>query len=524
MEKFSIIDKSIQVYSDDVVNRAELQSVEAWSTKERTENNRLARIIRAEKNFWEFDRFYFTPNMYTDGYAKPCQMHRDLVKQFDVPGVHINIAPRKHGKTVTLKKAMIWQFLTGKLDVGMVFSESLYPNATDMLKDIADLIKENERILYDYNPVFKESNSEQFQFRTMAKSTEHFWRYCAAFSEGRSTRGYIRKFNRPLKGFGDDIETLTSSFGNEPVKKRIELIGEAFSTLRDGGTIIVAGNDVDRRGAMHRLRTEQEQNVIAPHWHVNVWKAWDKKPLWKERYPARNETEIKAMLKPRNEADYQTTFQMNPTLPEGTFFKLREFHFIDEIPQDAKGVVYVDPNLSKKKQGDTTAMTCLLWSPSLMKKIVARVRCKSFSDSNELLNAVLALRFTIPGVRAIGFDGNVSQESTWTNNIRNWCKIKNAPFPRVNYYRFHVDDLAKNTQGDWDDDNFVFMRNCFNDDEGHEWLMQVLAFEGKKANKTDDAPDSLICADEMLTELHFNKRRGDRVVSTSLSMGSKYKF
>jgi hypothetical protein len=524
LEKFSVINKSIQTFSDDVSNKAELQAVEAWPTKERTENKRLARIVRAEKNFWDFDKFYFTPNMYSDGYAKPCNMHRELVRQFDIPGVHIDLAPRKHGKTVTLKKASIWQFLTGQLDVGMVFSESLYPNATDMLKDIAELIKENERILHDYNPVFKESNAEQFQFRTMAKGTEHFWRYCAAFSEGRSTRGYIRKFNRPLKGYGDDIETLTSSFGKEPVKKRIELIGEAFSTLRDNGTIIVAGNDVDRRGAMHQLRIEQEEGVIARHWHVNVWKAWSKKPLWKARYPATNESQIKLMLKPRNEADYQTTFQMNPTLPEGTFFKLREFHYIDEIPRDARGVVYVDPNLAKKKQGDTTAMTVLLWSPSLLKKIVARVRCKSFSESNELLDIALALRLTIPGVRAIGFDGNVNQESAWTNNIRNWCRIKKAPFPRVHYYRFHVDDLAKNTQADWKDDNFVFMRNIFNDDEGHEWLMQVLAFDGKKANKTDDAPDSFICADEMLNQLHLCKRKGDQIIRPSISINANYSF
>jgi len=524
LENFSVIEKSIKVFGEDVAQKAELQSVEGWETKERTENKRLARIVRSEKSFWDFDKFYFTPGMYSDGYSKPCSMHRDLVKQFDIPGVHVNLAARKHGKTVTLKKALVWRLLCGKLQIGLVFSELLYPNATNLLKNISQLIQDNERILHDYNPKFVEDNAEQFQFRTLAKATEHHWRYLAAFSEGRSTRSYNQLFNRPKEGYGDDLETVISSFSKESVRKRIELISEVFQSMADNGSLIVASNDVDKRGAMHMLRLEQEQGIIAKHWQVNAWKAWDGKPLWRNRYPAKTESELKLMLKPRNEADYQTTFQMNPTTPEGIFFKARDMQYIDSLPKDVRGVLYCDPNLAKKGKGDTTAITVMLWSPSLMKKIVPVVRCKSFSDSNDLLNIVLDLRRVIPGLRFIGFDGHVSQESSWTNNIRNWSRVNKQPFPRVNYYRLHVDDLAKNTQTGWNEGEFVFMRGIFDSTEGQEWLTQVLSFEGKKANLKDDAPDSFICADEMLSTLHLNKRKGDRVIRTSLSLNSRYNF
>jgi len=89
--------------------------------------------------------------------------------------------------------------------------------------------------------------------------------------------------------------------------------------------------------------------------------------------------------------------------------------------------------LSKKGKGNTTAIVPLLYSPSEELYFIPAVVCKSFSDSNLLLDSLIELKTSTGNIAAFGFDGNVTQESTWTQHVRNYCKIKGVPFPTIEY-------------------------------------------------------------------------------------------
>lgn len=189
---------------------------------------------------------------------------------------------------------------------------------------------------------------------------------------------------------------------------------------------------------------------------------------------------------------------------QGFIFKREYYAEYDEVPSDARGVIYVDPNLAKRGQGDTTAIVRLLFSPSTAKYYVTGAVCRSFDDSNELLNALLSMKKS--EVKAIGFDGHVTQESQWTNNVRNWCRLNSVPFPAIDYKRFRVDDIAKNTQLAYSDRSILFPRGFRATTEGERFCGQLFAFAGKKANNPDDAPDALICAFEFLHERSLARR------------------
>jgi hypothetical protein len=543
---FSSIELSFKEFEESAELAARLSKCNPFTDAERTESAREKRIRDSFARFEAFDINYFPAAMHED-YADPNEMHRYIASAFTVPGVHVVFGPRKHGKTATAKKVFIWLLLSGRADIGGTYAETLIPKSTNILKDIVLLIGKNERIQEDYKVEFTEANSDQCQFRITAdlsflsekgakknKVNYNAWKYVAAFSEGRSVRGYTRIFARPQVLLGDDVETLESPMSNDAVQLRINKLTEAFQSLTDNGVFCIFGNDFTTAGALHRLKLQQEQGILAKNYDVVSFTAWlDKpiaiacvaisklltfsrnekqfpRPLWFKRYAAKTEEALKILLKPFSESDWQGNFQQNPVPPEGDFFTREHYHEWTSIPDDAKGVLWVDPNLSKKSKGDTTAMPGYKYSASTDSYFIPEALCRSFADSNKLLDEVFRMR-TSCKVANIGFDGNVNQESNWTNNVRNWCQIKKQPFPHVEYRRYNVDELAKNFQAVYAADKVFFPPGFAKTPDGERFLAQFFSFTGVKMNKKDDAPDSVISAHEFLLDRKLNKKSGPPV-------------
>jgi phage terminase large subunit len=202
-------------------------------------------------------------------------------------------------------------------------------------------------------------------------------------------------------------------------------------------------------------------------------------------------------------------------LKEGFIFKSDYYSEWNEIPQDARGVIYCDPNLSKKSEGDTTAIVKLLYSASTHKYYIADAVCRSFSDSNELLREVLSMRDD--QAKSIAFDGHVNQESTWSMHIQNYCRQRNLPFPVVEFKRYRVDDLAKNAQWVWTDNAFQFPPHFKAREDGERFASQMFSFAGKKAGNKDDAPDALICALEFITERGMTRNNMSAIAKSLLT-------
>ncbi len=495
IDNFSRIEHVMQQFHSELLDKARFANVPPYPAADCTPEKSSQRIARASSDFWHFDNTYFLEAMYSDGYSNPSAFHREIVELFSQPGIVVILGPRKHGKTATAKKYLVWLLLTGKVSFAGTLSQTL-TTSRNILSDIYHLISDNERILYDFNPVFEEARADQLTFYIpMLKNKIRVM----AFSEGRSVRGATKLFDRPQFILCDDLETSQSPLGGEHTAERLKIINEAFHSMSKNGTLVVLGNNFDERCALNHLLQEHNEGILPKHFSIRTFKAFDGAPLWPERYPAHNEAHLRQMLKVSDDAEWYAEFQQTPTPPDGFIFRrLSPLPTFDTLPDDAKGVIYCDPNLAKKGKGDTTAIVSLLYSPSTDKYYVSSIVCRSFSDSNTLLTCILNMKSHRH--RAIGFDGHVSQESTWTNNIRNYCRQHNVPFPFVTYCRYHTDELAKNIQGVWNEGRILLPNSITSTDDGKRFLTQVFAFAGKKARLADDAPDALICAFELLHE------------------------
>jgi hypothetical protein len=506
MSKFSKIELSFEDFIKSYENEKRLEATKPappFSEIEMTEERKLKRRNKALQDFWFFDKTYFSAEMYED-YAEPNKMLKDIVAFASVPGIHIVLGPRQHGKTITAKKLLIWLALSGKAKILGTYAETL-PKSSAILKDVFTICMNNEKIMFDFGIKFHEANSDQLSFSSeVNKATD--LRFIASFSEGRSVRGYTRLFGRPSFILADDIETNESSFTSKSVVLRIKKLSETFHSMSKNATFLILANDFDTSSAIHQLRLQYEQKLLHPSFNVHVYKAWqNNRPLWKKRYNAESEQELKNLIKPFSESDWQANYQQNPIPPEGDFF-VRQFYDEALTPSDVKCVIYCDPNLSKKGKGDTTAIVVFGYSIQYDKYYIVDAICKSYSDSNLLLNDILTLKYRYPNIYAIAFDGHVSQESTWTQHVKNYCKQSNMPYPAIEYKRYKVNDLAKNFQLVYNEQRISFPIAFSRTENGERFLNQFFSFSGTKETNKDDAPDSLICAFEFLHERKLAKK------------------
>lgn len=508
VDTFSRLALSMRGFEQEVEFKKLSQKNPAFSKEDSTDEKRAERKLKSKDDYWFFDKTYFSEEMYSDGYSEPSDYHKFLVADSEIPGISINAGPRKTGKTATMKKAFVWKLLTGRISFGGTLSSTL-PTSRNILADIVELLA-TDRIAFDYAPELIEANKDQFTMRIM--ELPNLTR-CIALSEGRSARGATLLFARPKFILCDDLETRQSPLGSQQVYDRIKIIQETFQSMSIGGTLMVLGNNFDVKCALNKLITEHSEGLLPEFYRVNVTKAWDNdKSVWQSRYPAKSEDEMKRMLNVTDIIEWLGEYQQTPTPPDGIIFmRLSPLPYYTDLPMDAKGVLWCDPNLAKKSKGDFTSITKYLYSPGTDFYYLAAYICRSYSDPNDLLNDYL--RMKDGRVRACGFDGNVSQESNWSSHVKNWCRIYQQPFPTIFYKRYNVDELAKNAQAAWNAGKIMLPDGMYLTKEGKIYLDQCFSFAGKKAGNPDDAPDGLISAHELIHERHLAKRISSNAVS-----------
>jgi len=512
IKPFSAFHVEMQDYENQLAEARLMQPVKPWNEADATEEKRVKRVKKAKEDFWYFDKTYFPPNVYSDGYSKPAAFHRELIDMYKQPGIHVVLGARKHAKTAETKKLFTWLVLTGRVDFGATLSATL-PTSRNILADIAFFL-DNERIKFDFKPEFIESNSDQITFRIPGEPNA---RRIVVVSEGRSLRGATFGFSRPKFVLCDDLETLQSPLSADHTRERLNNLKEAFQSMTDNAVLIALGNNFDENFAFNRVKFEYETGILPEHWNVHIYPAWNgSEPLWPERYPAKSEAELRTMLKVTDESEWQGEFMQIPCPPDGIIFSREHLQLYDskDLPKDVKGVLYTDPNLAKKGKGDTTAISGLVYSPSTDRYYLHDMVCRSFGDPFMLLDRLGQL--FKPMYKAIGFDGNVNQESHWTAHVRNYSRVNRKPFPYIKYCRYRVDDVAKNMQALWNSGKILVNSEAANTEDGKRFLTQLFAFAGKKAGKLDDAPDSVICAGELMFERAFTRPTSSRTQLVSV--------
>lgn len=525
MSTFSSIEHAMQRFQRDVVERDALLPAPPWNDADRTEEKRAKRIKISQDDFWAFDRLYFTKDMYPDGYSKPNRMLLDMVGHCTTPGVKVVLGPRGHGKTITAKKLLVWLLLTNRVQIAGTYSHTM-PTSSNILADVVDLMKDNPRLSEDYGIEFAEDNDLQCRFRT---TTHRHYRYVAAFSEGRSVRGYSRMFGRPQFVLGDDIETLNSPLSDTHSAERIDKVDEAYKTLVDSGTFVWLGNNFSESCATNKLLSEQDAGDLEEHWAVHVYDAWDddlEEPLWVDRYGRIDEAELQRRCRAKDSADWAGNFRQRPKPKDGDRYPREFYSTFKHVADDAKGVIYCDPNLALKGKGDETAIIAYLYSPELNEFYVAAYLLKSFSSSNDLLNAVLNMRALFPSgtIFRIGFDGNVNQESNWTNNIRNFCLQHGMAFPHVEYLKLNVDLFSKNAEVYWEQRKILFPEGTRNTPMGKRAVDSLCTFVSKKLKRKDDFPDALINAHELICATGFVRPKATKTTPEAVGIEDHYKM
>lgn len=514
--RFSSLDVHIHKFERESAQRKLSAPVSPWQDAELRPGRREKRIEAAIKSFWEFDKIYFPPEVH-DTYAAPCSMHTDMLGMFNTVGVDILLAPREHAKTVYAKKMLLWFLITGRDYLVGIMCETLKPKAENWLQDISDQLTQNARLVHDFMPHVITDNSDQLEF-TLPYATpicgDNKLRTIAAFGGGRSVKGYSRNMKRLTKLVIDDLETLQSSMSAESVKERGRQLGEAVGSLDTSvGSTIAMGNNHDERGIYNIMLKEQEEGVLSANWRVHVYQGWDEvknKPLWGARFPVKTESEFRSALQVRNESDYQSNIQQNPTREDGFVFPLEYYTEYDVLPNNIRGAMYTDPNLSKKSKGDTTCALAGAWNVEDGSIYILNTNLRSYSGSNDLLRDCSIMYSQYRNYLSyFGMDGNVNQESTWTNNVRNYERISGVPFPRVVYCHYNVDVLAKNAEMFWKERLIKFPRGFSKTETGKKFLEQLRKFTSKKAGGKDDAPDALICLIELLSEKKIMRVRAN---------------
>lgn len=513
--------------TSDLLLKKTLQGLEAWAQKEDQRLESLAfakmlqpvkpfppqqcnddakekRLHRCAEDYWYFDKTYFPPEAYDD-YAAPGKFHKELIS---IAGnsdkkAHILHGPRESGKTITYKKHIVWLTLFGKRKfIAIGSSVLLVPQA--FLLDIIYMLENNDRIAFDFDLKWIEKSTEKIFIRNMHNPRGTF---ILALSEDRSARGKQRMFSRPDFIYVTDFENTKTSFTKEAVMKRIETLNEMRTSLSSKGTLVWEGNNLDINCAMNKIKTESEDGSLSPEFQYHHFPAWDDardpKNIWHSKFPASTESELKKLMKPMDDFDWLSNFQGSPQFRSGKIFP-KDYYQEADAPSGLQSVIYVDPNLSLKDQGDTTAIVNLAYDPRTDNYYITSGRCKSYSASNHLLDDLLSMwiveRLSPTDVITIGMDGNVAQESVWANNIANYTSIKKMPYPNVKFKKYNVDALATNFEDKWKARKVFFPVGFSKTEEGQLFTRQVFSFVSKKNNKKDDAPDTLICAYTLMVE------------------------
>ena len=193
--------------NQDVISRKLQRNLEEWieefernstvlacpfSDKEKTPKAREARIEKAMSDFWFFDKTYFPPEAYSQGYSKPGKFHKELVELVQTPGVANIAASRKIGKTVTVRKLLVWLLLSGNVRFAIVASEKL-PTAYQWLRFVEyNLLR--GRVAEDFKPEIVESSKDALIFKTNRRPG---LKELKPASTGTAVRGQSEDMERP---------------------------------------------------------------------------------------------------------------------------------------------------------------------------------------------------------------------------------------------------------------------------------------------------------------------------------------
>lgn len=455
------------------------------------------RVKKAMKDFFYFDKTYFPKKMFRQGWYKPGLLHYTMLQKTFEVGIFWFGAHRSLAKSVYLLKIRLWYFLSGRANSGGIMKENK-TKSMKFVRAMANVIRTNGRLKADFGTVIDTLNDDMLVFK--CNTNRGFCSYMP-YSLDAGARGDSQVDLERLDFLdGDDLETTKQVFNEENNQKKLLKIREAYRSCRDNASMIILGNNLHPKCLFNKLKIAQEKGIVSDLIEILAFPSWSFKitsavkylgSVWESKFPAKSAEEMKAMMKIDGEVEWAEA-QCEPILKSGHVFpaQYKRTYFQNELPSDAYGPAFCDPNLSKKGQGDTTAMAAILYSRTNDLYYVYKPSCKSYSSSNDLLTDYLKI---FDGrIRIMAMDGNVSQESNWSNNINNFVAIKGMPLPPIMFCKYNVDMISLHLSSIYQQGKLRFPAEFLETEEGEEAITQFQTFGSKKEPGKDDFPDCLI--------------------------------
>jgi len=493
--RLSPLDKSFEQIADSIERKN--YAMPSVTFEDNSVIAREERKTKALKKFEDFDRIYFPPEFHTQGHHKPGVLHSTILQKTLFPGVFWFGAFRNLAKSAYLKKIRIWHLLSGRASIGAIAGETL-KKSSKFVRSIEAILRENKRIANDFDIKIEVMNEDMLSFTC---NTNKGICYYLPYSLDANARGDNVGIDRPDFMDFDDPETDRNNHSYENTEKRKKKILEAYRSCKTNANMIILGNNIDPKCLYNRLKTAQEKGEESGVFTIMSFPAWSNErtettpylgSVWQGKYKAKSEKEMRQLMKVHDDVEWSIA-QNDPIAKTGHIFprELQKTYKHSELPNDAVGVTYCDLNLSLKGKGDTTAMAGLLYSPKENRYFVYKPRCRSYSSSHELLSDYVKLFDS--RIRLMGMDGHVNQESTWTNNIRNYTIMSGLPYPPIVFCRYNADIQASQLEAIYKQGLLYFPEDFVESEEGKEAMDQFHGFVTKKDNKKDDFPDDLIC-------------------------------
>lgn len=530
-QEFGILDINMSKRSQQLELEKLFTPAPPWSEKESTKaavNKRRAEIAN---DYEAFDRLYFPPESYGGQYSPSNEFHALVAGCCQLSGRKFNliVGPHDHAKSATVYKVLVWLALTGKKHFIGLASETL-ETPLNIISAISQYMHQNERIRHDFPDLsFVTNATEKLHITTLMNTTGTVF---LGYSEEKSPRGKnVNLFYRFDLMVIEDLENRESSLTEAAVNKRIQKLAEFQSALSDAGCAIMTANNFDDRCVTNTLLEKYKADELDESWTVWNFPAWGnyytrdsrfrlhnhatnkatklrQGPLWKQRYPAKTEVQLRKLLRPFDDATWLSSYQGTPQPPAGDYFPRSDTGTYEYLPDDVVAIINADQNLARKGKGDRTCLGALGFSPSMQKLYVFGVQYHSYADSNKLLSDMRGLLHDCYNagisVLSVGMEGHVTQESHWQMHLENYMTIHEVLMPPVTFHRYQIELEAKNTQLFWTSGKILLPEGFTATVEGRQWIDHVSEFTGRKLpGRKDDAPDWLIKSVRMLLELNL---------------------
>ena len=380
-----------------------------WTIEDQSE-----RIERAQEDFFYFCKEYFPEDWFFADFAWFHHVLIDILE--DETGQFHNFAGfRGAGKTRLARIHDVHSNIFGKWQfIGQVGRNLRLAGANNrliMLEFIA-----NPKIIADFGHLVDPYRNAMHDFKTVPTRHNETGTVNKIYSLEATPRSELED-TRPQFFRFEDIEDYESSINPELSKKRLEIIKRDFLKAMDArkaNAVYLSNNPVDTCITNALLEMEPEERneffpkaclTLIPRWNtgdntiVKSEQVSDEWPLnvianqpgpnWKEAdgiFESEHQMRVYYQV---DKVTWDTEDQLRPTVPQGDVFIRENWQQFEQLPEDATGIIWVDPAQGTKTSYKAASVDLFSPSTKLFYNLLPFVRNSGWTELFDHLNMVL---------------------------------------------------------------------------------------------------------------------------------------